>query len=131
VTCAIDGTILYGADSWANRARLPKHRSVRGEPGYPRVRLLVLVACGTRPVIGAVLGTDKVGERVYAEGLLGHLHAGMIPPIEPAARRDGRAPRARGDDPNSSTASRRWLLASVSVGHQGWGRDDQPAADNR
>jgi hypothetical protein len=82
VTCAIDGTILYGADSRANRARfpkhLPKHRSVRGEPGYPRARPLVLVACGTRSVIGAVLGTDKVGEAVYAEGPPGHLPAGIL-----------------------------------------------------
>jgi hypothetical protein len=78
LTCAIDGTILYAADSTANLACFPKHRSVRGEPGYPQVRLLALVACGTRSVIGAVFGTDKVGETVYAEGLLGHLHAGML-----------------------------------------------------
>ena len=78
VTCAIDGTILYAADSAANLVRLPKHRSVRGETGYPRLRLLVLVACGTRSVIGAVFGTDKVGETTYAEGLLGHLRAGML-----------------------------------------------------
>jgi len=78
VTCAIDGTILYAADSCANLVRLPKHRSVRGETGYPQVRLLALVACGTRSVIGAVFGTDKVGETIYAEGLLGHLHAGML-----------------------------------------------------
>jgi hypothetical protein len=78
LTCAIDGTILYAADSAANLARLPKHRSARGEPGYPQLRLLVLVACGTRSVIGAVFGTDKVGETAYAEALLGHLHAGML-----------------------------------------------------
>jgi hypothetical protein len=78
LTCAIDGTILYAADSKANLACFPKHRSVRGEPGYPQVRLLALVACGTRSVIGAVFGTDKVGETLYAEGLLGHLHAGML-----------------------------------------------------
>jgi hypothetical protein len=76
--CAIDGTILYAADSAANLVRLPKHRSVRGETGYPQVRLLALVACGTRSVIDAVFGTDKVGETVYAESLLGRLHAGML-----------------------------------------------------
>jgi hypothetical protein len=78
LTCAIDGTILYAPDSAANRARLPKHRSARGETGYPQVRLLALVACGTRSVIDAVFGTDKVGETSYAEGLLGHLRAGML-----------------------------------------------------
>jgi len=78
LTCAIDGTILYAPDSAANLVRFPKHRSVRGETGYPQVRLLALVACGTRSVIGAVFGTDKVGETVYAEGLLGRLHAGML-----------------------------------------------------
>lgn len=78
VTCAIDGTILYAADSSAHLVRLPKHRGVRGETGYPQVRMLALVACGTRSAIGAVFGTDKVGETVYAEGLLGHLHAGML-----------------------------------------------------
>lgn len=78
LTCAIDGTILYAADSTANLERYPKHRSVRGETGYPQLRLLALVACGTRSVIGAVFGTDKVGESTYAEGLLGHLRAGML-----------------------------------------------------
>jgi hypothetical protein len=78
LTCAIDGTILYAADSGANLARFPKHRNAHGETGYPQVRLLALVACGTRSVIGAVFGTDKVGETLYAEGLLGHLHAGML-----------------------------------------------------
>jgi hypothetical protein len=78
LTCAIDGTFLYAADSSANLVRFPKHRSVRGVTGYPQVRLLALVACGTRSVIGAVFGTDRVGETLYAEALLGHLHAGML-----------------------------------------------------
>jgi hypothetical protein len=42
------------------------------------VRLLALVACGTRTIIDATFGTDRIGETRYAHNLLADLRAGMI-----------------------------------------------------
>jgi hypothetical protein len=50
----------------------------QGGTGYPLARVLALVACGTRTIIDATFGTDRVGETSYAHDLLGALHAGMI-----------------------------------------------------
>jgi Insertion element 4 transposase N-terminal/Transposase DDE domain len=76
---AVDGTIMTVADSEANLAVYSKQRGGRnGASGYPMLRLLVLVSCGTRTVIDAVFGPVSAGELSYAAGLLGSLHAGMI-----------------------------------------------------
>jgi hypothetical protein len=76
---AVDGTIMTVADSVANLAVYSKQRGGRnGASGYPMLRLLVLVSCGTRTVIDAVFGPVSAGELSYAAGLLGSLHAGMI-----------------------------------------------------
>jgi hypothetical protein len=37
-----------------------------------------LVACGTRTIIDATLGNDRIGETTYARDLLGVLRRGMI-----------------------------------------------------
>lgn len=42
------------------------------------LRMLALVACGTRTIIDATFGTDRVGETRYAHDLLAGLRAGMI-----------------------------------------------------
>jgi hypothetical protein len=42
------------------------------------VRVLALVACGTRTIIDATFGTDRIGETRYAHHLLGALRRGMI-----------------------------------------------------
>jgi hypothetical protein len=75
---AIDGTILSCADTEANRAIYRRSRGNHGGSGYPLIRLLTVVACGTRTVIDAVFGSDRVGEISYAHHLLGGLRAGMI-----------------------------------------------------
>ena len=76
---AIDGTIMTVADSEANLAVYSKQRGGKnGASGYPMLRLLVLVSCGTRTVIDAVSGPVSSGETTYAPGLLASLHAGMI-----------------------------------------------------
>ena len=76
---AIDGTIMTVADSQANLAVYSKQRGgPNGASGYPMLRLLVLVSCGTRTVIGAVFGPVSAGETTYAPGLLASLHAGMV-----------------------------------------------------
>jgi hypothetical protein len=78
LVCAIDGTILCCPDTPANLARYLRGGGYQGGTGYPMVRLLALVACGTRTIIDATFGTDRVGETSYAHDLLGALHAGMI-----------------------------------------------------
>lgn len=78
LVCAIDGTTVCAADSPANLTVYPKTACHRGVPGYPLVRLVALVACGTRGVIDAVFGPTGRGETVYAARLLGALHGGMI-----------------------------------------------------
>jgi Insertion element 4 transposase N-terminal/Transposase DDE domain len=76
---AIDGTIMTVADSEANLAVYSKQRGgANGASGYPMLRLMVLVSCGTRTVIDAVFSPVSKGETTCAPGLLGSLRAGMI-----------------------------------------------------
>jgi len=78
LVCAIDGTIMSVPDAPANLARFTKQAGNHGGTGYPQVRLLALVACGTRTLIDAVFGPTASGETTYAPGLLRSLRAGMI-----------------------------------------------------
>jgi Insertion element 4 transposase N-terminal/Transposase DDE domain len=75
---AIDGTILGCPDTPANLAVYRRGGGYQGGTGYPLVRVLALVACGTRTIIDATFGTDRTGETSYARGLLGALRRGMI-----------------------------------------------------
>jgi len=76
---AVDGTILCCPDTAANLTEFSKGGSSHGTTtGYPMVRVLALVACGTRTIIDAVFGTDRTGELGYAHQLLGSTRAGMI-----------------------------------------------------
>ena len=59
-------------------ARFTKHRGNHGGTGYPYVRLVALLTCGTRTVIDAVFGPTTSGETTYTRRLLASLHAGMI-----------------------------------------------------
>jgi hypothetical protein len=79
LVCAVDGTIVSVADSAANLAVYSKQRGGRnGDSGYPMLRLLALVSCGTRTVIDAVFRPVSAGETTCAPLLLGSLHAGML-----------------------------------------------------
>jgi hypothetical protein len=75
---AIDGTILGCADTPANLAVYQRGGGYQGGTGYPLARVLALVACGTRTIIDATFGTDRIGETTYAHDLLGALRRGMI-----------------------------------------------------
>jgi hypothetical protein len=75
---AIDGTLLAVPDSPANLAVFAKQRCNNGGSGYPQIRLVALVACGTRAAIGAVFGPAATGELEYAGRLTGDLRAGML-----------------------------------------------------
>jgi Insertion element 4 transposase N-terminal/Transposase DDE domain len=78
LVCAIDGTTLDVPDTPGHRARLGKQDNQYATAGYPQLRLVALVACGTRAIIDAVFGPTADGETVYLPRLLRCLHAGMI-----------------------------------------------------
>jgi hypothetical protein len=75
---AWDGTTVTAPASSENIAAFGE---VRGrKPGhYPQVRLVTLIACGTRALLGAAMGPWRgTGERKLAAGLLSQLRAGML-----------------------------------------------------
>jgi hypothetical protein len=78
LVCAIDGTTLDVPDTPGHRARLGKQDNQYATAGYPQIRLVALVACGTRAIIDAVFGPTADGEPAYVTRLLGSLHQGMI-----------------------------------------------------
>lgn len=78
LVCAIDGTTLTAPDTPRVLARFTKQRGNHGGTGYPQLRLLVLLACGTRTIIDAVFGPTTLGETTYTPRLLASLKAGMI-----------------------------------------------------
>src|SRR5262249_60416223 len=76
---AIDGTSLDVPDDPATRARLGKgSNQYTAASGYPQVLLVVLVACGTRAIIGAGFGPRTGGETGYGQPLARPPRAGMI-----------------------------------------------------
>jgi transposase IS4-like protein len=78
LVCAIDGTALDVPDTPGHRARLGKRDNQYAIADYPQIRLVALVACGTRAIIGAVFGPAADGEPSYVTRLLHCLHEGMI-----------------------------------------------------
>jgi Transposase DDE domain len=78
LVCAVDGTTMSVPDSARNLAVYRKQAGSHGGSGYPLLRLVALVTCGTRTVIDAVFGPMSCGELDYARRLRRSLHAGMI-----------------------------------------------------
>jgi hypothetical protein len=80
---AWDGTTIDAADTEANAAAFGRPGTAKGKlpAAFPQIRLLALVACGTRALIGAAIGPARgksTGERELAGQLLGRLRAGML-----------------------------------------------------
>jgi hypothetical protein len=79
LVCAIDGTIMAVPDSPANLDRFVKQNGGPcGGGAYPTLRLLAVLACGTRTVIDAVFGPAAAGETTYARHLVASMHTGML-----------------------------------------------------
>jgi len=78
LVCAIDGTTMSTPDGSRNLAAYRKQAGNHGGSGYPLLRLVALVACGTRTVIDAVFGPTSLGETGYTRRLARSLHTGMI-----------------------------------------------------
>ena len=88
---AWDGTTIDAQASEANTAAFGKPGARRSRPAgngrqqaaaaYPQLRLVALVACGTRALLDAAFGPARgkgTGERELARQLLGSLRAGML-----------------------------------------------------
>jgi hypothetical protein len=78
LVCAIDGTTMTIPDGARNLAAYTKQAGNHGGSGYPLLRLVALVACGTRTIIDAAFGPTSTGENGYTRRLARSLHAGMI-----------------------------------------------------
>ncbi|BCJ70558.1 transposase [Catellatospora sp. IY07-71] len=77
-TVAVDATTLHVPDRPGTRTRYPKRQGPAMTFSYPYLRLVVLVECGTRALLGAAFGPESAGEHVYARRLLDKLDAGML-----------------------------------------------------
>ena len=76
---AIDGTQIPLPDTRANAVVFAKPKSgPNGAAGYPMLRLVVIIACGTRSILEAVFGSDQDGELTYADRLTSAVRAGML-----------------------------------------------------
>lgn len=76
---AIDGTTINVPDAAANLRVFHKQiGNGNGAAGYPSIRLVALVACGTRTLIDAVFGPTSIGETTYARPLCTSLREGML-----------------------------------------------------
>src|SRR6266487_2435909 len=69
---------MFVRDSAAHLDRFGRHAGAHGGAGYPMPRLVAVVACGTRTILGAVFGPYRAGELSYAPRLLGCLRPGML-----------------------------------------------------
>ncbi|TWH69552.1 IS4 family transposase [Micromonospora olivasterospora] len=77
-TVAIDGTHLHVPDEERVTWRYPKRVGDKLEFGYPLLRLLVVIECGTRALLAAAFGPETEGELAYARRLLGVLDRTML-----------------------------------------------------
>ena len=77
-TVAIDGTHLHVPDEKQITWRYPKRAGGKVEFGYPLLRLLVVIECGTRALLAAAFGPETEGELPYAHRLLGALDHTML-----------------------------------------------------
>lgn len=77
LVCAVDGTMMCLPETPANLSVYRKGTGLGGT-GYPMVRVLALVACGTRSLIEVAFGPTSIGETTYTRRLLPALHERMI-----------------------------------------------------
>ncbi|THJ64451.1 IS4 family transposase [Arthrobacter echini] len=77
LVCAVDGTMMCLPETPANLTSYPKGTGP-GATGYPMVRALALVACGTRSLIEVTFGPTSIGETTYTRRLIPALGERMI-----------------------------------------------------
>jgi Insertion element 4 transposase N-terminal/Transposase DDE domain len=78
---AWDGTTVKAPASGENIAAFGRPRARKKQGHYPQIRLVTLIACGTRALLAAVPGPVRgtgTGEQALARQLLGALRPGML-----------------------------------------------------
>jgi hypothetical protein len=75
---AVDGTMMCCPETTANLGTFRRGGGHHGGTGYPMIRMLALVACGTRTVIDATFGPTGLGETTYTQDLLRAMGRGTI-----------------------------------------------------
>lgn len=76
---AWDGTTVTAPASEVNITVLGRTGGSKDHPAhYPQVRLVTLIACGTRALLGAAAGPLRTGEQALAAGLVSCLREGML-----------------------------------------------------
>ncbi|MCI1749338.1 MAG: IS4 family transposase [Acidipropionibacterium sp.] len=79
LVAAIDGTQIAIPDTPANGDLYPRQKAGRASHvGYPMIRMLALVAVGTRHLIDAVWGPDTISEKAYTTRLAAAMGPGML-----------------------------------------------------
>src|SRR5579859_4064534 len=81
LVAAVDGTTIGVADTPANAAAFGRPGAAGGQPAGPAMRLVILLACGTRGLLDAAFGPVRgkgTGEQALAGQLLGSLGKGML-----------------------------------------------------
>ncbi|MDR7381193.1 IS4 family transposase [Promicromonospora iranensis] len=79
LVCAIDGTQVSVPAGAANETVFSRQPTLLGGGGgYPAVRIVALIACGTRSLIDALFGPTTTGEVAMAPGLARSLRPGML-----------------------------------------------------
>jgi len=78
LVCAMDGTTMSVPDSPANLSAYGHQTGSHGGSAYPLVRLIAVVACGTRALVGVTFGAFGKGETSYAPEVFGCLRPGML-----------------------------------------------------
>lgn len=75
---AVDGSALSIQNTDANRERFGVHFNQFGEIGYPYMKFVALVECGTRVIFAASTGQVHTSEAELFERLISKLDPGMI-----------------------------------------------------
>ncbi|MCF6467956.1 IS4 family transposase [Nonomuraea sp. MG754425] len=78
LVCAMDGTTMSVPDSPANLGCYGHQSGSHGGSGYPLVRLVAVVVCGSRTLLGVAFGPFGKGETSYAPQVFGCLKRGML-----------------------------------------------------
>jgi len=74
----LDGSTLDVPDEARNSEVFGRYRSARGKAGFPKLRFVSLVECGTHVLFGAAQGPYHVGETTLARNVITRLGPGMM-----------------------------------------------------
>ncbi|MDR1188545.1 MAG: transposase [Bifidobacteriaceae bacterium] len=78
LVCAVDGTVLSVPDAPGALSRYTKQAGNHGGTGYPQLRLLALVACGTRAIKDAAFAPTTTGETTLFPALARSMSPGTL-----------------------------------------------------